>query len=85
MKSITIHNLDDTLDLLIRKQAQEKGLSLNRTIKYLLQKALGIKQGKKTSNIDDYKDLFGTWDEREYQSFEKNISDFEKIDQSDWQ
>ena len=84
MKSITIHNLDDILDLSIRKQAQEKGLSLNRTIKYLLQKALGIKKEKKSSNIDDYKDLFGTWDEMDYQSFEKNIADFEKIDQSDW-
>jgi hypothetical protein len=85
MKSITIHNLDDNLDLLIRKQAREKGLSLNKTIKYLLQKALGIKRDKKTDNIDDYRDLFGIWDEKEYQQFEEKISEFEEVDQSDWQ
>ena len=85
MKSITIHNLDDGVDLLIRKQAQQDGLSLNKTIKTLLKKALGLSRIKQNSNIKDYKDLFGIWNERDIELFEKNTSDFEKIDQSDWQ
>ena len=36
MKSITIHELDDDLDALIRVRARREGLSLDKTIKKLL-------------------------------------------------
>ena len=42
MKSITIHNLDDKLDSLIREKAKKQGISLNKTIKTLLRKSLGL-------------------------------------------
>lgn len=56
-----------------------------KSIKTLLKKALGLNKIKQNSNIKDYKDLFGIWNERDLKLFEKNISDFEKIDQSDRQ
>ena len=37
MKSITIHGLDDEMDEQIRNRAGAAGLSLNKTIKLLLQ------------------------------------------------
>ena len=60
MTSITIHNLDTTLDQLIRQQALEAGKSLNQTIKDLLRKALGIvKKHKKKDHREDFKEFFG--------------------------
>ena len=85
MKSITVHNLDDTMDSLIRKQAHQNGVSLNKAIKTLLKKALGLNRIEQYSNIKGYNDLFGIWNEKDLKLFEKNTSDFEKIDQSDWQ
>jgi len=85
MKSITIHNLDTTLDSMIRKTARREGLSLNKTIIKMLEKAFGLCRNKKSNNIDEYKDLSGVWNEKDFETFEKNVSDFEKTDQSDWQ
>jgi hypothetical protein len=85
MKSITIHKLDNTLESLIRKTAHKEGLSLNRTITKMLEKAFGIQSGKKGNNIDGYKDLSGVWNDKDFELFERNTSDFEKTDQGDWQ
>jgi len=85
MKSITIHNLDTTLDSLIRKTARREGLSLNKTIIKMLEKAFGLCRTKKNNNIEEYKDLSGVWNDKDFESFEKNVSDFEKTDQGDWQ
>ena len=40
MKSITIHNLDETLENLIKERAKKQGKSLNKTIQALLNEAL---------------------------------------------
>lgn len=42
MKSITIHNVDDPLDRLLQERAKSQGMSLNKTIKFLLAESLGI-------------------------------------------
>jgi len=42
MKSITIHGLDGPLDTLIREKARKQQLSLNKTIKLLLEESLGL-------------------------------------------
>jgi hypothetical protein len=85
MKSITIHGLNDTLDRLIRKKAKEQGISLNKTIKKLLEQSLGILPSDHTDHRDDFLDLFGIWSTEEKKQFDHNISDFEKIDEKDWQ
>jgi plasmid stability protein len=84
MKSITIHGLDDTLDKRIRETAKRKGISLNKTIKKLLEKALGINQEKQKDHRGDYMDLFGTWSEEELKEFNNATSDSRKIDRGDW-
>jgi plasmid stability protein len=84
MKSITIHNLDDPLNALIREKAKTEGLSLNNTIKKLLAEALGLEPKKGTGREKDFRDLFGVWSNKERQEFNKRISDLERIDQEDW-
>ena len=42
MKSITIHGIDDPLAGLIKSRAQSEGLSINKTVKKLLEESLGV-------------------------------------------
>lgn len=84
MKSITIHNLDEPLNALLREKARQQGTSLNKTIKSLLEESLGITPGKKPGHRDDFLDLCGIWSPEEVARFEKTQSDFAQIDPKDW-
>lgn len=82
MKSITIHDLDETMDKLIRQRAQAQETSLNKTIKELLRNSLGI--SKKQLKKNRFDKFYGIWSKKEGEEFEKAIRDFEKIDKEDW-
>ncbi len=84
MKSITIHGLDDKVSSKISDLAIEKGLSLNKTIKLLLSKALGFKEQVYQKRIEDFEQFSGIWSKEEFSCFNKNIKGFAKIDKSDW-
>ncbi|MBV6640763.1 MAG: hypothetical protein KI791_08595 [Cyclobacteriaceae bacterium] len=83
MKSITIHNIDTETANLIESKAKESGLSLNKTIKMLLHKALGISNSQQ-QNKESFKQFFGVWSQEEFEQFEENTKDFRKVDQNDW-
>jgi hypothetical protein len=82
MKSITIHGIDQDLESKISEKSEEYGLSQNRTVKKLLQKALQSDQ--RALRYEMFSGLFGKWSAAEKSAFEKRISDFEIIDESDW-
>ena len=84
MKSITLHNLDERLAELITRKARKNGTSLNRTIKELLNKALGITPDPEKDNKQEFMDLFGVWSDKEYLEFEEQTKTFHKIDPDDW-
>lgn len=85
MKSITIHGLDDTLDSLIRERAKLEGLSLNKTIKKLLAKTLGLKNEGQIAMEDEFGDLCGVWSDDDVKEFNHNTLELKKIDPEDWQ
>ncbi len=80
-KSITIHNLDEALAQLIEQRAREEGNSLNATIKKLLQESLGIPADTKYA---DFSKFCGGWTEEEFEEFQKNTEDMERIDPTEW-
>jgi len=84
MKSITIHGLNDHLDRMIRKRAKKHGISLNKTIKYLLEESLGIKKEQYSDHREDFMDLFGIWGKAERKEFNDRMKDFEIIDEKEW-
>jgi hypothetical protein len=84
MKSITIHDLDDELDREIREKAKNQGTSLNKTIKRLLKKALGIKSPTEPDHRTEFMDLFGAWSEEDYREFMESTEDFNVVDPGDW-
>ena len=85
MKSITIHGIDDPLAKLIKSKAQSEGLSVNKTVKKLLEESLGVKPRKKGINRSDFEEFCGIWSESERTEFEEKTTEFRNVDDEDWQ
>ena len=84
MKSITIHNLDDTTEALIKEKARKEGLSLNRVIKKLLRQSLGLGTEVEVDRRDQFKDLCGVWSKKDHDQIMQKISVLRQIDTKDW-
>jgi hypothetical protein len=85
MKSYTIHGIEKELDEQIQTKASEMGLSLNKTIKHLLNQALGLSKKDREKSRKEFLDLFGTWSDRDVKEFEEKTADFRKIHRADWE
>lgn len=84
MKSITIHNLDDQTVKLLEEEAARKELSLNKTIKLLLRRALGLKPVDEKKRKAEFMDLFGQWSDADKEEFDRNTADLGQVDPDDW-
>jgi hypothetical protein len=84
MKSITIHDLDDLLETLIREKAKEEGLSLNRTVKMLLYKALGQELGNSKDRRVGFAEFCGVWSKADAAEFDRNTRELHEADPKDW-
>lgn len=85
MKSITIHNLDDSLDTLIREKARKEGKSFNKIIQQLLRQALGLKKSDNDIHGNDFSDLCGVWTKNDLKDFQKRVKDLNETEMSEWQ
>jgi hypothetical protein len=85
MKSITIHDLDEPLEAMIEEKAQEEGLSLNKTVKMLLRKALGLEERHNGDRKADFAEFSGVWSKADERELEKKTEDLRKVDSRDWQ
>jgi hypothetical protein len=85
MKSITIHGLDGPLWSMLKAKSEFEGMSLNKTIKMLLENSLGIKPIKKMERYNEFKEFKNLWSDSDLLEFEENIKEFNKIDKEDWE
>ena len=85
MKSITIHGIDEPLAELIKSKAQEEGLSINKTIKKVLEESFGVKPRHKGTNRSQFEEFCGIWSKSELSEFDKNTKELRKVDPEDWQ
>ena len=85
MKSLTIHGVEKPLADLIRAKAKSEGLSINKTIKKLLEEYLGVKPQPDRKNLSDFEGFCGLWTKNDLDEFEKKTSDLREIDDADWQ
>jgi hypothetical protein len=84
LKSLTIHNIDNSLLMLLREKAKKEDKSINQTVKEIMEQSVGIKSKKNDAYNSEFKDLCGIWPENDVWEFENATSDFEKIDSEDW-
>ena len=83
MKSISVHGIDEKMEKKIAERAKAEGKSVNRIVKELLAKALGM-WDKPPDNRAVFEDLSGAWTEEEEREFLESIADLEKTDEKDW-
>ncbi len=83
MKSITIHGIDKETEKLIKKRAKSEDTSVNRIVKALLAKALGIDKDRQ-DNREEFIDLCGIWTEDDEKDFFEAIKDLEQVHPEDW-
>ena len=84
MKSITIHELDGRVSFQLEKKAKELVLSLNKTIKKLLEQALGVKPNPTEGRKQAFKEFLGVWNKSDLRECTATIRDFERIDPKCW-
>ena len=85
MKSITIHGLDDQINDLIKSKAKSEGLSINKTVKKLLETSLGVRPQNERRNLNDFKEFCGLWTKTDLDEFEEKTADLRNTDKRDWE
>jgi len=83
MKSITVHGIDKKTEKLIKERAKSAGTSVNRIVKELLAKALGVDK-KSRDHREEFLDLFGVWTEADEKEFLEAARDLEIVHPEDW-
>ena len=83
MKSISVHGIDEEVVKKIGERAKIEGKSVNKIVKELIAKALGLGD-KPPDNRAMFEDLSGVWTEAEEREFLDSIADLETTDEKDW-
>jgi hypothetical protein len=83
MKSITIHGIDTETEGLIAERSRATGKSVNKVVKELLAKALGLGRYK-NDHRDEYDELFGIWKEDDEKQFLKGVKDLKEVHPKLW-
>ena len=79
-----IRGLDDVTIKALKEKAKQEGTSINAALLKMIRKELGIEKKRHTDVYHDLDHLAGTWDKKDYAEFQKNVQDFEKIDENVW-
>ena len=85
MKQITLRGIPVEIERMIRKEAERKGVSLNKAFISLLEKTTGTKEKAKKKFLHrDLDRLCGIWTKREAEEFTKNVEFQKRIDEDLW-
>ncbi len=79
---ITVHSMSDDLARKLKEEAVRKGLSLNKTIKQVLERSMGLSENR--NDIPEFKELCGIWTAAQADEFALGIADLSTVDPGDW-
>lgn len=87
MATLIIRSLDDGLAARLKKEAQSRGLSVNKYLHQLLAQSLSTTSvGDQTAETprNDLRRLAGRWTARQAREFNKAVAPFSEIDPELW-
>ena len=86
MKQVTLRGIPVEIERMIKREAESKGLSLNKAFISLLEKTTGTKEKvqKRKFLHHDLDHLCGIWTKREAEEFMKNVAFQRTIDEGLW-
>ena len=83
MSSISIHNLDVNIEQQVKRLAEKKHQSINKTVKEILEEKFVLPDAK-TGNKKRFEKFCGIWSEQEYEAFCEATEDFNVFNPEDW-
>ncbi len=86
MKQITLRGIPVEVERIIKREAERKGLSLNKAFISLLEKTIGTKEKAQTRKPvhHDLDHLCGVWTRREAEEFIKQVEFQRTVDEDLW-
>jgi len=86
MKQMTIRGIPEEVKKVVKKEAERKGLSLNRAFISVLERAAAGKSPEKKKRVlhHDLDRLSGLWSREESAAFEKSLRGQRKMDEELW-
>jgi hypothetical protein len=86
MKQITLRSIPENVKKTVKKEAERKGVSLNKAIISLLEKAVGgpTTEKKKKALYHDLDHLAGLWSREEASVFDKSLKTQRKVNAELW-
>ncbi len=70
---------------MIERISRNEGMGMNKTIKKLLAKSLGLSVPPNEQREKEFSDLFGVWSQQEFDEFSLKTEYLGRIDPLDWQ
>jgi hypothetical protein len=85
MNQITLRGIPAEIERMIRREAERKGVSLNKAFIALLEKTTGTKdKALKKSLHHDLDHLCGIWTKKEAEEFTRSVEFQRRIDEDLW-
>ena len=85
LHQLTIRGFDEELELLLRRLARERAISLNRAALFLMRRGAGLPTDAEPVVVGNSLDhLMGLWSEEDATRFREATRGFEAIDEELW-
>lgn len=84
MKQITVRGIPEDIRKLIKREAEKKGVSINKAFISVLEKASGKKAKEKKLLHHDLDRLSGIWTKEEAKTFQRSLALQRTIDEDLW-
>lgn len=84
MSQLTVRDVDERLGEALRREAEARGLSVNRLVLQLLRESLGLAFDKRPPIFTDLDHLAGTWSAEDAAEIEPHLSAQRRIDSELW-
>ena len=85
-KGITIENIDQMILERLKFEAKKQRIDLNTLIISIIKKFIGLEKiNDRKTDHNDLDFLAGTWTKEDYETFIKNTSKFNEIDEKLWE
>jgi hypothetical protein len=85
MNPLTIRKIPSPVEKAIREKAAREHVSLNKAVVGMLEESVTGRQTAKARRYNDLDWLFGTWNKKQLDDFQKRLAEIRKIDPELWQ
>lgn len=84
MQNIHVRKVEESLMARLKEVAMEQGISINTLILQILRAGVGLSFKTPAKIYHDLDQFAGTWNQQDLDEFNRNIADFEQIDEDLW-